>query len=459
MKNTGLRIVARDPNKAYVDGMLWLPKARINTRALQGALEFYVAQGNRPVLLKLWDETKHHIITPREFLKPQQYVDFPFPFVRLEPVTFPKTGTISKVVLRDEKQEAASRAMKQARGGILHLAPGKGKTVLACHRIAELGCPALVIVHNTYLMEQWRERIEQFLELPTGEKLGIIQSTEMDWRHPITLAMIHTLALRADEGELPSDFMRHFGVVFFDEVHHLAAPLFVKTAPIVQGLRYGLTATPKRTDGLEFVYNFHIGPVFHEDMEADLVPRVYFQTTPTYIDLSDPTVKDKSGELNTSRLRAVLGEHKEGNLFRAYCIQEALDQGRKILALSHSKAQLRALHDIFPDSGLIIHETPQKERTGIVKNSKLTLAISRLGVEGLDDAALDSLFFLTPFTAENDLQQALGRILRSHGDKCQPVAVVFEDELIPPLRHMCNKLRRTLNGWGIRYQSLPVPKS
>jgi superfamily II DNA or RNA helicase len=306
-------------------------------------------------------------------------------------------------------------------------------------------------------MEQWQERIGEFLELRAGEKLGIIQGTINDWQRPITLAMIHTLALRADEGQLPPGFTKHFGVVFFDEVHHLAAPLFVKTAPLVHGLRYGLTATPKRTDGMEFVYNYHIGPVFFEDMEADLVPRVYFQETPTYLDLSDSAVKDKSGELNMSRLRSVLGENKEGNLFRAYCIQEALDQGRKILALSHSKNQLRLMHEIFPQSGLIIQETPQKERTGIVKSSQLVFAISRLGVEGLDDAALDSLFYLTPFSAENDLQQGLGRIQRAHGDKSQPVAVIFEDVLIPPLRSMCNKLRKALVAWKVPYQTLKVP--
>jgi superfamily II DNA or RNA helicase len=440
--------------------MLWLPKWGVRWQAIADALEFWDVEDRTPTRVRLWEDSPHHIGVPREFLKVADYPSYPFPFVDLTPRLYPKSGMSTTITLRSDKQVEAYGALVANQNGILNLGCGKGKTVLALKRIVELGCPGLVVVHNTYLFNQWMERIEQHVQLPPGEKVGVVQGKEFDWERPITIAMIHTLAARTMEGKIPLEFIRHFGIGVYDEVHHLAAKLFSQTAHLLMGHRYGLTATPKRLDGLEYIYNYHLGPVFYQDTEQDLIPRTYFQLTPTALDLGKDSseVRDVTGELSIPKMRSVLGQDPNANHFRWSCIMEAVKQGRKVLAVSHSKKQLIALHEMTPGSAIIIEETPQEDRTSLVQNSQVTYAIARLGTEGLDDPKLNTLFFLTPFTSEYELEQAFGRIgARDSTEKSHPVAIVFDDVHIPPFHNMCKKLKSKLNEWSYPFQVLPAP--
>jgi superfamily II DNA or RNA helicase len=457
MRGPRLHLVRREPDKAYISDKLWLPKALVAVDALKQSLQYYLPKGKTMILERLWDETEHHLIVPREFIPTTDYGRYPFQFINLNPRRFPVSRIHSKITLRNDGQQQAYDALTRNYSGLLNLAPGRGKTVLALKRIADLGCPALIIVHNTYLYEQWLLRIDQFLSLPLRESIGRIQGSVFDWEHPITIAMIHTLALRAKEDKIPPGFGKHFGVCFYDEVHHLAAPFFCATAPLVLGHRYGLTATEKRADGLEFIYNYGLGPVFWSDMAPEMIPEVFFQQTPVEIDLKDPKVHDVYGEVNISKLRSYLGRDPVGNEFRYRCIKEAYDAGRKILVVGHAKDQLISLSQLFKDSGLVVAETPQEDRPGIVANSRVTFAIARLGIEGLDDDKMDVLFFLTPFSSENDLTQAFGRIQRSSAGKKVPIVIVFEDHRVPPLRHLCAKLKKILVQWKYKFDTLPPP--
>lgn len=451
------RLIVREPDKAYISDMLWLPKKLIPQQAIKEGLQYWDVEGKQAVMRKLWEETEHHIICPREYIKPSQYSLYKFPFIDLTPKKFPTTDIKVVHEPRSEEQRKALDAFLNSEGGVLNLACGGGKTFLALKLAANLNCPLLVIVHNTYLLKQWiNEAIPTHVILPEGEEVGIIQGPTFDWKHPITVAMIHTLAARIDEGKIPSDFRDHFGLVVIDEVHHLSAPLFVKTAPIITGRRYGLTATDKRSDGFDFIYKYHIGDVFYSDLKQKLIPRIYFQLTPIWVDLQREEVRDKNGELNIGRLRSFMGSNTESNMFRARYIKEALSQGRKLLCVSHSKEQLIKLHELFPGSGLIIQETPAEERSAIVKNSRVTFAIASLGFEGLDDENLDTVFVLLPFKQPNDLQQVMGRIQRPVDEKKTPVLVIFEDIKIGPFRAMCRAMKDNLKNWDKHVPGMPA---
>jgi superfamily II DNA or RNA helicase len=451
-----LRLVIRDPKKAYIGDMLWLPKALVAEKAIKEGLQFWDVEGNNPILRRLWRETEHHLICPREYIKNVQYEQFPFPFVDLTPKTFPKANFSVKDEPRDEEQRRAYEALKTSTGGILNLACGKGKTFLALKRAADVGCPLLVVVHNSYLMDQWaNSAIPKHVILPHGKSVGIIQGNRFEWNHPITVAMIQTLANRIDEGRIHPEFRRHFGMVVYDEVHHLSAPLFVSTAPIITGLRYGLTATEKRADGFDFIYKYHIGDVFYTDLKQKLIPRIYFQLTPTSVDLDRHEVRDKTGNLHIGKLRSYLGTVTEANDFRAKCLKEAVNQGRKILCVSHSKEQLIQLHEMFPDSGLIIQETPAEDRARIVKKSRISFAISSLGFEGLDDPELDTIFALFPFKQPTDLQQVMGRIQRETEGKNTPVLIIFDDIKIKPLHAMCQTMKNHMKEWDKLVPGMP----
>lgn len=453
----GLRLVARDPDKAYISDMLWLPKKHIPVQAIKDGLQYWDVNGNQAIIRKLWEDTKHHLVCPREYISVLQYQSFGFPFVDLTPKNFPHAKFTVKHNTRDEDQYRAYSAMRKSSGGILNLACGKGKTFVSLKHAAEVGRPLLVVVHNSYLFDQWANQAIPFhVEMPPGEKVGLIQGDRFDWRHPITVAMIHSLAIRSERGEIPTEFREHFGMVVYDEVHHLSAPFFVSTAPLITGLRYGLTATEKRSDGFDFVYKYHLGEVFYTDLVQSLIPRIYFQLTPIIVDLKSDEVRDKKGEINIGRLRSYVGKLDAANTFRAKCIQEALDQGRKILAVSHSKDQLILLHKMFPGSGLVIQETPAEERSEIVRKSRLTFAIARLGFEGLDDSKLDMAFALLPFGQPNDLQQVMGRLQRPLDGKPTPVLVIFDDVRVGPFHAMCKTMQQNLKTWDKHVPGMPV---
>jgi len=462
MDTVDVRLVIHEPGKAYVSDMLWLPKDRVRAAAVQEALQFWDTKKDdsgrmMPFLVKLWDETPNHTIVPREFITPDQYQNYQFPFIDLAPRQFTRTHVGENISWRNEDQEKAWRALQKSDGGILNLACGKGKTVLALKKIAEMQVPALIVVNDGVQFEHWKGEIEQHLILPPGESVGEFQGKTNDWKHPITIATIQTLATKVKKGSLPVGFSSWFGASWFDEVHHLAAPFFVLAAPLVQGNRFGLTATASRLDELQWIYNYHIGGVFYTDLRQDLIPSVYFQETDVVVDENTDDVRDKRGELNISKLRSFLGRNERSLEVREYCIREALDTGRKILCISHSKDMLYELSERFQDSALCIAETPQQDRIPLVRASRIAFAIAKLGIECLNDSALDALFILTELSSPNDLQQMLGRIQRTHPNKKPPVAVIFDDKGIQRLHGLLYKAKKYLKREGIPFKTLPLP--
>lgn len=456
------RLVRKDPDKGYFGRQLWLPKNQINTRAIKSALEFPIMDDQGMSYLQLWFDDGDHLIVPREFLNREEYARLDFPIIAAGPTGFPHVNFKSHVVL-DKKwpdktiQRDAFADMLGATGGLLNLACGKGKTVVALHYVAHKKIPALVVVNNTTLINQWQERIEEFLDVPGG--VGVIQGPPdtWDWEgRGICLAMIHSLALRYEE--LPQDMDRYFGLIIYDEVHHLSAPLFSQTAPLFYGERHGLTATVNREDGLESVYQYHVGEIYHCNLAQDMKPRIYFQQCPIRIDTRDPAVQeavyDKAGRLSIPKLRNYLGSLPECNDFIATKLTRPLDADRKVLALSHSVQQLRNLNEMFEDSGLCTGREKPDARLVTLRTKQISFGTLQLVKEALDEDTLDTLFFLTAFGSSaveeggfNTLQQGMGRIQRFRENKKTPVVVILDFIYIAKLHRMCSKLKKQLKNW------------
>jgi superfamily II DNA or RNA helicase len=451
-----LHFVPKERDAAYVSNRLWLPKQLIREGQVKRALEFLVPSKDGQEVLRLWEDSHFHVVCPREFLPASQYTNYKFSFFDLRP-QFERIEFEDCVVPRNEEQERAWASFAVNDNGILNLGCGKGKTKLAIKKIAQKKVPTLVIVPDGGILSQWQEAILGSATTPIGLKfqgpLGIIQGSQFEWEyHPVVLALVSTLALRIRDGKIPEEFFRRFGLVIYDEVHRLGAPVFSLCAEPFYGDRIGLTATVQREDGLDPIYRYHLGEPFYIDLTQDLVPRIYFWRTPAKHDFEKTK---KKGQVNISLLRTMAGRDYQGNVYRYYAIQEALKEGRKILCLSHSKDQLRLFHSIFPNSGIILGETPKDERMDILRSNQIVFAIAKLGSEGIDDSALDTLFWLTPFRSRNALQQSMGRIQRAHPNKKTPVMVVFEDHLTPPLRALCHRLRSNLRDWGFKIETLP----
>lgn len=452
----------RHPEKGYFGRQLWLPKALINTRAVKAGLEFPVLDSHGLKYIQLWEDLGSHLVVPREFLSQTDYPNLPFPVVSALPSP-PPTVEFRHNIKLDAKeptkdtQRRAIAAMLHSRGGLLNLACGKGKTVLALYLIAMRKVPALVIVNNTTLINQWNDQIANKLEVPGG--VGLLQGppSEWDWEgRGICMAMIHSLGLRHEE--LPVGLDRYFGLIIYDEVHHVSAPLFLPTAPLFYGERHGLTATTSREDGLESMYQYHIGRTYFRDLSQDMKPRIYFQECDVQLNMNDPdtlaAITDTAGRLSIPKLRNHVGSLQEVSDFIARKIQRALDSGRKVLALSHSVDQLRTLNKMFHDSGLCTGREKPEERLVTLRTKQLSFGTLQLVKEALDEDTLDTLFFLTPFGSSaieeggfNTLQQGMGRIQRQREGKRTPVVVIIDHKYIQKLHRMCTVLKRQLRNW------------
>ena len=456
-----INLVRKDKDCGYFGRQLWIPKDHVNVRSIKAGLEFPVLADEGVEFMQLWEEDNTHILVPREFIPRSQYKDAPIPIINVGPISYNKVNFNSRIVLDavepdKDLQHRAFNAMCEAKCGLLNLSCGKGKTQIALSHMAHKQVPTLVIVNNTTLIDQWRARIETFMTVDGG--IGVVQGdpATWDWRgRGVVLAMIHSLSLRYEE--IPEGFDRYFGGIYYDEVHHLSAPLFVHTAPMFYGERWGLTATVNREDGLEPIYQYHIGPTFFRDLQQDIKPRIYIQEVPISIDVADPAVVSAiyaGGKINIPKLRTYLGTLKANNDFIAEKLQLPISKGRKLLVLSHSVDQLRLLHDMFPDSGLCTGREKPAARIETLRTRQITFGTLQLVKEALDEKSLDTIFFLTPFGSsaiedggKNTLQQGMGRILGYRGGGNHPVVVIMDHMFIPKFHKACRQLKKLINEW------------
>ncbi len=119
-------------------------------------------------------------------------------------------------------------------GGLLDVDPGKGKTVMALNIVSRLGKCALVIVHKSFLLNQWIERIEQFLP---GARVGKIQGQVIDIDiKDIVIGMLQSLSMK----EYPQDTFRNFGLAIYDECFPRNTLVHTSRGPMEIGTLYDM---------------------------------------------------------------------------------------------------------------------------------------------------------------------------------------------------------------------------
>ena len=445
-------------DKAVESAHMWVPKTLVpNKDALMRAatVQRHNQRTGDVSEIKLAEETENHIIIAKYLFSDWSTHLSEWDTIDVSPA-WDDIDFGGDIAPRDTAQESAWRSFSLADFGVLNLACGKGKTVLALKKISQLRHPAIVIVNNAALMNQWRERALQFLDIDDSD-IGVVQREKAEWDKPLVLAMIHTLANRASQ--IPIEIRQRFGTIIFDEVHHLSASKFSLTAPLFFGHRYGLTATPAREDGLEGVYYSHVGPIFYSDLDGDLDANIYFKKTSTSLNSNDRQITDRIGEFSAGKLYKYLATVPHRNTAILNCVRDALRRRRKVLVLTHAKTHPGILKDVAesrPDFngytvGAVSGETPGDIRTKIIDDSDATFATFQIAREGLDVASLDTLIFATPFKAWGAFQQGKGRIERRCSGKKEPIVVVLEDRGIGPAFGMCRSLKRTIISQGLSY--------
>ncbi|WP_435146216.1 DEAD/DEAH box helicase family protein [Halobaculum sp. P14] len=189
--------------------------------------------------------------------------------------------------LRDYQQDALDAWRDAGDRGVVELPTGSGKTVVALAAMAALGVPTLVVVPTVDLLTQWRRELESEFDEPVGQLGGGEQRVE-----PLTVATYDSAYLRAD------DVGGDFGLVVFDEVHHLGGEGYRDIARLFAApARLGLTATFERPDGAHEVVAELVGPVVHrlsaDDLAGDHLAE--YEVRRVEVDLS-PAERDRYEE-------------------------------------------------------------------------------------------------------------------------------------------------------------------
>jgi len=450
-----MKLIKREPGVGYIDSWLWLPKTHVSELQIRSALSYIMPREKGVVFA--WKEEPHHFLVPRNYMLPETLAHLPYPVYDARPKKFPRVDLKSRVALDAREpsqtyQRDGSAALLNVHDGILCLRCGAGKTVVALHTAAQLKQPILILVTDKGLARQWMDEIEQFLGIPANE-IGRVggDGSKFDWEHPVTVALVQTIAKRASEGTLPPQMTRHFGVVIADEAHLMGAPYFNMAMPPFQGRRWGLSATPTRDDGFDSLLKYTVGNIVYSYLTPDLKPQVYFRRLDTKPDFANPKTNiathDKGGELHFGKLYGYFATDAVRCDAIANDVRTALSEGREVLVLTHSRAMVDALSSRFPDAGVCHADVKEADRMRLIREHNPVIAIMQLGKQALNKPKLDTLFVCEPLTKKGALQQIMGRILRSYANKKTPVVVVFEDVHIRPLSLMCNKIRTSLVRW------------
>jgi len=310
-------------------------------------------------------------------------------------------------------------------GGILEVPCGRGKTVMALKIISLLKTKTLILVHKEFLMNQWIERIQEFVP---SARIGKIQAAEFKIEDKdIVIGMIQTIYNK----EYPKDTFSSFGLTIIDEVHRIGSEQFSKTLfKTITPYMLGISATVERKDQLTKVLYMFIGKkIYEEKRDKDELVNVraitYIATDPDF----NKTEYDFRGNPKYSTMLSKLSNFNSRNTFVVKIIEDLLSENKEkqIMILTHQRAVLTYLYDAINHQelgsvgyyigGMKPHDLRETETKQIV------LATYAMAAEALDIKTLSTLIMVTPKT---DITQSVGRILRVKNN--QPIVVDVVDQ-------------------------------
>jgi len=323
--------------------------------------------------------------------------------------------------LREVQQTTVDETLKSfdsVGGGLISLDTGLGKTVVALKLISLMKKKTLIILHAEFLLEQWIERIKQYLP---DAKIGVIRQDKCEWESKdIVVGMIQSIIKR----DYPKECFRSFGMLVVDECHHIGSKTFSSIFFKVQTkYMFGLSATPERKDGLSKVIYWFLGPqIVHFKRETGKPSIRFIQN-----DISGYEEKlNKIGKVNNPVMITDLTLKENRNELIINLISELLLQNRKILILTerrqHCEYLSKVLNSKGMDSGVYLGGMKQRTRNDSVTKN-IIIGTYQASGEGFDVPELDTLILASP---KSDVEQAVGRILRQK-NKNEPIVIDIVD--------------------------------
>ena len=317
--------------------------------------------------------------------------------------------------LRPDQQYIVDQYIKAAitdGGGLLEIPCGKGKTVDALKIISTLKKKTLVIVHKEFLMNQWIERIEQFLP---SAKVGKIQGSVVDIEgKDIVIGMLQSLSMK----DYSDSTFHSFGLTVVDECHHISSEVFCRSLQkIITRYTLGLSATMQRKDGLTKVFKMFLGDIVYSE-ERDTTDAVLVKAI-QYISDGDAEFNemcyDYRGNPAYSTMISKLCAYNPRSEFILQVLEREMKEksGQQVMILAHNRNLLTYLHDAIQHRQMatVGYYVGGMKEPDLKKSEtcQVIIATYAMAAEALDIKTLTTLILATPKT---DVIQAVGRILR-----------------------------------------------
>lgn len=335
-----------------------------------------------------------------------------------------------------------SRLRQGTTGFIIKAPTGWGKTCVCISLASILSRTTLVVVPRDNLVKQWVDRLLTHSTLKRKD-IGIISGGKADYLgKKVVIGLIHTLVL--DRMRNASDLLNYFGTVIFDEVDRSVPPKTFSTAASLFPAKFkiGVSATMKRHDGLEIIFEKHLGECFIEGKKpATLKPKIIIQE----FSMSSGYVHPESPKINRrGMLLSRLEKNETRNFELCKYVKLMHDSGRQCLVISDRVKQLQFMHGMLfrefeipkKDMGFYVGSlyadlestkkvvVKEKERERVAKECKVILATYGKVSIGTDIETLSGLVLATP---TSDVLQTVGRIVRIMDGKKSPIVVDFVD--------------------------------
>ncbi len=360
----------------------------------------------------------------------------------------------SSVVLRDYQKQAMDAWIANDNRGVVVLPTGSGKTIIGIKAISLLDTPTIVVAPTLDLVDQWRSILKKELKV----EVGVLGGGEREVK-AITVSTYDSAYIHADR------LGNRFGLIIFDEVHHLPAEGYRNIAEMFASpFRMGLTATFEREDGLHKELNRLVGGKIFEKRVKDLagyylspfrLEKIVVELTEeekkeyeinqkifsNYLAGSNITIRDSAGfqELvmrsgrDPKARRALLARNKArdiafNSISKIGKLSEILERhkgGRAFIFTEHNKLVHRISKEFLIPS--ITYRTTSKERSEILNRFRSgvykAVVTSKVLDEGIDVPDADVGIVLSGTGSERAFIQRLGRILRKKEGKA---AVLYE---------------------------------
>ena len=367
------------------------------------------------------------------------------------------------------EQQLAANAILEHENGILHAATAFGKTAVGAYLIAARQVNTLVLVHNREILKNWVEDLSKFLQIdsplpqyetPSGRKkvrkkhVGCLYAAHDSIGGLVDVVMISSLGTE----DMIHSLVKNYGMVIMDECHHGAAYQAEQVLnTITSKYVYGLTATPKRDDGMDQKLLMLFGPIryrFTARQRAEM-QNIHHLLYPRFTQFCSWGENWKIHEV----YKNLIIDPARNQLI----IQDVIScvaQRRTPLILTKFKSHAKYLHDELIDKanhvyllqGGIRTKEREKLRSTLLstppEESVIVIATGQYIGEGFNYPRLDTLMLATPISWEGNVEQYAGRLHRNYAGKNDVIIYDYVDVRLKMLDTMYTKRLKTYKRMG-----------